>query len=93
MKPSRKIGIKAFYLLFILIIAFVVTELMKTFVPFGMSLEGWKLALGTSTALLGIVWGGIATGNIRQKIESKINNTTVSNEPTKTIDDVPAGGN
>lgn len=80
MKTSRRIGIKAFYLLFVLIIVFVVTELIKTFIPFGMSFEAWQLALGTATALLGIVWGGIATGNIKKRLETKINGTTVTNE-------------
>ena len=82
MKTSRKIGLKAFYLLFILIIVFVVTELMKTFISFGMSLDGWKLALGTALGLLGIVWGGIATGNLKKKINEVASKS-----------DVPPGGN
>jgi hypothetical protein len=68
MKIGKRLGKHSFYLLFSLIIVFVVTELIKPFVLFGMSIESWQLVLGTTLALHGSVWGCVATKNFRKQI-------------------------
>lgn len=71
MKKSKKLGIQAFYLLYVLIILFVLTEIIKGCFDLQISLDSWRLAFGNALALLGIVWGGVATKNFRRNKDSK----------------------
>jgi len=68
MKTSRKIGAHAFYLQFFLIIVLVIAELSSAFFNFINRLAAWKIILTSSSVLLSIVWGGIATKNFKKNI-------------------------
>lgn len=71
-KLSRRLGQKAFYLQFILIIVFAVIEIASSFLGFTVRLDAWKIILASSSALLTIVWGGIASKNLKKTVNNNV---------------------
>ena len=77
MKISRKLGKKAFYLQFILIIIFACMVVLSHILAFEINLQAWNSIMLASGSFMGIVWGSISTKNFKKTIALPIDDGNV----------------